>query len=194
MATKQKASPRPPSRRSVLKAVGAGITAGGVFSGTGAAGDHTFANELNTVRASTRKYRDLEAAEADGYEFFGIFDFVGVVYSNPENTGNLGHTDPSSLLFYAPTRSGDIEDEDDVTNTNTILAGIEYHVEGRNAGDQDIFADEEASRKLKVTEAEGWHPNPLGAPITGLHVWVHLQNPDGVFAREHPTIRDRLTD
>lgn len=186
------------TRRTALRATGSlgvGIATGSILVGNAAAGDHTFAHQLNTVRATTRKYRDIATAEASGYSFFAVVDFVGVVYENLSgNIGNTEQTEDPSLLFYAPTRGTDIEDEDDVENTNTILAGIEYHVKGDHGKDQDIFADEEASRELKVTEAEGWHANPAGRPITGLHVWAHLQNPDGVFAKQHPTIRDRLTE
>lgn len=160
-----------------------------------AAGDHTFADQLNTTRDTTRKYEDIATAEYNGYSFSGVFDFVGVVYSNQSNVNNINQTEDPSVLFYAPTRGADIEDEDDVENSNTTLAGIEYHVTPRGAGDQDIFADEEASREFKVTEAEGWHthPNPE-VDLTGLHVWAHLHNDDGVFAKQHPVIRDRLSD
>lgn len=181
------AKPRLTNRRTVLQTLGAGIVGGIASAGTAAAGDDTFARQLNTVRASTRKYRDVATARSDDYERLGTFDFVGTVFNNSDFMGNVGLTDPPANLFYAPNRSGDTEDSD------LILAGLEYHVPGRNAGDQDIFADEEASRRLKVTEAEGWHPNPFGGDFTGIHVWPHLQNPDGVFALQHPTIRDRLT-
>lgn len=175
------------NRRTVLKALVAGLTTGGAFAGTAAAGDHTFANQLNTVRSSTRKYRDVAIARDDGYERLAVIDLVGVVFNNADFMGNTGLTDSPANLFYAPNRSGGTDD------TDLVLAGIEYHVPGRNAGDQDIFADEAASRELTVTEAEGWHPNPFGGDFTGLHVWPHLHNPDGIFALEHATIRDRLT-
>lgn len=180
--------PSDTNRRTVLKSIAAGLTTGAVFSGAAAADDHTFAEQLVTVRASTRKYRDVGVARGDGYERLGVFDFVGAVFNNPEYMGNTAHTDPPANLFYAPNRSGDTEDSD------LVLAGIEYHVPGDDAGDQDIFADEEASRELEETEAAGWHPNPAGGDFTGLHVWVHLENPDGVFALGHTTIKDRLTE
>lgn len=165
-----------------------GLAAGTVLAGLATAGDDTFASQLATVRSATRKYRDVAVAEADGYERVAVLDLVGVVYNNAEFMGNTGLTDPPANLFYAPNRSGDTEP------TDLILAGIEYHVPGRDAGDQDIFADEEAARRLKVSESEGWHPNPFGGEFTGLHVWPHLHNPAGVFALAHPTIRDRLTE
>lgn len=182
------ANPRLTNRRTVLTTIGAGVVGSLASVGTAAAGDHTLAKQLNTVRASTRRYRDVATARADSYERVGVFDFVGVVFNNADFIGNIGHTDPPANLFYAPNRSGDTKDSD------LILAGIEYHVPGDHGEDQDIFADEEASRPLKVTEAEGWHANPFGGDFTGLHVWSHLQNPDGVFALQHATIRDRLTE
>lgn len=196
------AEPRPTNRRTVLKTLGAGAVGSLVTVGTAAAGDDTFANQLNTVRASTRKYRDVQTARANGYQLFGVVKFVGVVLVNPDNLGNLGHGEDPTLLFYAPTRNAEIEGEGDVEDTNTILAGLEYHVTREEGGSPpNIFDDENANRNLKVTEAEGWHPNTLplgdgGAPVDvfGLHVWAHLQNPDGVFALAHPTIRDHLTE
>lgn len=177
--------PRYTNRRTVLRTMGLGIAAAGAFASPAAAGDDVFARQLDTVRSATRKYRDVATARADGYvePEFSPFPPVGHVFINTENIGNVGHDQPPSVLFYAPNGSSGETDDSDL-----ILAGIEYHVLGRDAGDQDIFADEEASRKLAVTEADGWHPNPLGADITGLHVWVHLPNPAGVFNVEHPTI------
>lgn len=194
--------PRYTDRRTVLKTLGTGTVGSMVSVGTAAAGDDTLANELNTVRASTQKYRDVQTARENGYEFFGVVKFVGVVFVNPDNLGNLGHRKDPTLVFYAPTRNAEIKDEEDVENTNTVLAGLEYHVT-REDGDSppNMFDDENAHRSRKVTEEEGWHPNtlPLGdggalVDVFGIHVWAHLQNPDGVFALEHPTIRDRLTE
>lgn len=188
---------RTSSRRSVLKTIGAGLATGGVFSGTAAAGGHTFAEELNTVRETTRKYRDVDVAEADGYNFFGVVPHAGIVYENLEdNLGNLGLTDPPALLFYAPSEDIDVGDTAaDVEDTHLVLAGIEYLVEGRHGDDQDIFDDENASRRLKVSEAEGWHPAPdPNLNVTGLHAWVHMANPNGVFARDHPVMIKRLRD
>lgn len=184
------------NRRTVLRTIGVGVVGSTLAAGITAAGDHTFASELNTSRATTRKYRDIATAEANGYSFFNIIPPVGVIYENlSDNVGNTSQTEDPSLLFYAPTPNADIESEEDVENSNTILAGVEYHVDGRGQGDQDMFADETASRKLKVSEKDGWHSSPKGAPpLTGLHVWVHLQNPNGVFAGPHATIKDRLTD
>lgn len=188
------------SRRAALKAtgrLGIGIATGSVLATNAAAGNHKFAHQLNTVRAATRKYRDVDAAKADDYERLFTFPPVGVIFGNQDYIGNLAHTDPPSLLFYAPNQAGETGNEE------LVLAGIEYHVfvadddEDGEPDDPspDIFDEENASRELKVTEAEGWHYNPgFAGGVWGLHAWVHLGNPDGVFAGPHPTIRRRLTD
>lgn len=187
------------SRRTALKATGGlglGIATGSILVGNAAAGDHTLAHQLKTVRATTRKYRDVDTAMADGYTRLGVLPPVGVFFGDLDNIGNLGHTDPPSLLFYAPNQAGDTENED------LVLAGVEYHVyvdtdEEGNPVDPhpNIFDDEEASRRLRTTESEGWHHNPdFAGGVWGLHAWVHLGNPEGVFAGPHPTIRRRMTD
>lgn len=187
-----------PSRRALIKATGSlgfGIATAGILASTAAARNHTFTHELNTVREATRKYRDLEVAKDDGYRFFGVVPHAGVVYEKlPENLGKLGLTDQPTLLFYAPSEDLDPGDTQEVVErTNLVLAGIEKHVPGRHGNDQNIF-DDEPARNLKVTEADGWHPSPTGANITGLHVWVHRANPAGVFAVNHPIMIKRLSE
>ncbi|WP_396610793.1 hypothetical protein ACH9L7_11220 [Haloferax sp. S1W] len=195
------AKPRFTNRRTVLKTVGAGIVGSMAAVGTTAAGGHTFARQLNTVRKSTRKYRDVDVAKADGYGFFGIVPHAGIVYENLsdylvdfDDAGDLQHTDPPALLFYAP--SEDVEDQDDVDDSNIILAGVEWLVSGRHEqAPANIFDDENSARALKVTEEEGWHPAPdPNLNFTGLHAWVHMANPKGVFTRDHPIMIERLTD
>lgn len=189
------------TRRTVLKASGVAAAGSLAVVGTAAAGGHTFAEELNTVREATRKYRDVDVAKADGYGFFGIVPHAGIVYENLAeylvdfaDAGDLEHTDPPALLFYAP--SEDIEDQDDVDESTIVLAGVEWLVSGRHEqAPANIFSDEDAHRRLKVTEEEGWHPAPdPNLTFTGLHAWVHMANPNGVFARDHPIIVKRLTD
>jgi hypothetical protein len=196
--------PRQIHRRTVLKTVGTGVIASVVSGGTVAAGGDSLAEELNTVRETTRKYRDVDVAERDGYGFFGVVPHAGVVYANPahveSDVENLSHTDPPALLFYAPSEELDATDtEEDVDETSLVLAGVEWLVTPRVTDptfDPDIFSDAEAARELKTTEVEGWHPfpDPNGPDVTGLHAWVHLANPNGVFARDHPLMLERISD
>lgn len=188
------------SRRAAIKTTGSlgiGIATGGILTTTAAASEK-FEGELNTARHTIDKYRRIEKARQNGYSFFGIEAFVGVIFANFDNVGNTKHAEDPSLLFYAPKADSDLttdSEEAEITDENTELAGIEYHVPGRrDPPDQDIFSDEESSREFKVSEADGWHKNPEGANITGLHVWTHLENSNGLFALAHATIQERLTD
>ncbi len=59
------------------------------------------------------------------------------------------------------------------------------------ANPANYFSDEEAPRYLKISEEDGWEPVPDAdgnIAFTALHVWVHHNNPDGVFAPFNPTI------
>jgi hypothetical protein len=144
--------------------------------------------------------RDVDVAQADGYGFFGIVPRAGIVYENLidylvdfVDTGDLDHTDPPALLFYVP--SEDVEDQDDVDDSTIVLAGVEWLVSGRHEeAPANIVDDENSARALKVTEEEGWHPAPdPNLNFTGLHAWVHMANPNGMFARDHPIMIKRLT-
>lgn len=186
---------RASKRRTVLKTIGVGVITGGVVTGAAAAGGHTLAEELNTVREATRKYRNVDVARADGYGFFGIvYEHLGEYLVNFDDAGELEHTDPPALLFYAPTE--DVEDGEDVTDSTIVLAGVEWLVSGRHEeAPADIFDDERSARDLKITEEEGWHSAPSPElSFTGPHAWVHRANPNGVFARDHPIMNKRLTD
>lgn len=200
-------TPRYIHRRTVLKTIGAGVVGSTLSAGTTVAGGHTFAQELNTVREASRKYREVDVAKGEDYGFFGVVPHAGVVYANPANIGNTGHTEDPALLFYAPSEDLNQGDsEEDVDETTLVLAGIEYLVTpwssdpaNDQAIDTDKFDDENAHRELKVSEEDGWHGFPIapGKPghldVTGLHAWVHLANPNGVFARDHPLMLERLS-
>lgn len=71
-----------------------------------------------------------------------------------------------------------------------VLAGVEYEIHATEPGEDppDIFADE--GENLKVSEADGWRrvgPVPEIGDVWAIHVWVHLPNPDGLFAACQPT-------
>lgn len=184
------------TRRELLQRGGhtaGGLALGGIaLSGTAAARTDTFAEQLATVRSTIRKYRGVGSAKLDGYEFFEVAPPVGYVYHNPEFIGNLELTDPPSMLFYIPLKI-----EEEIHESILALAGVEYHVAGdQTANPPDIFDDENTSHELKVTEEEGWHrsPTPDTFDVTGVHVWSHLPNPEGIFHSGHPTIERRINE
>lgn len=194
---------RTTSRRVVLRTVGAGIALRGISSGRAAAnGDSqgAFMEQLATVLSSTYAYRDVDVAMEDGYEELGVVPEppVGLVlersdyFDGPEYVGETDLAEPPALLFYAPFGGRADGDEPD-----PILAGVEYTVSGDRTSDPpDLFTDEDASHDLAVTEEEGWHrsPDPSVHDVTGLHVWLYLDNPEGVFRKGHPLVDHLVGD
>ena len=200
-------------RRPLLKSVGFGLAGTALLTGpVGAASARSddLAHELNTVRAATRKYRDVELAREDGYDTEvspytpGMgFHFVNPTFVAPDEEGSFDLENPPILVYYTtgnynpgPYGLHDPDRDDDLR-----LGGVEFAHLGdveelagqdppADPGDgtpANIFSDEESSRNLKVSEEEGWEWVP-GPNITALHVWVHRGNPAGVFHPTNPTI------
>lgn len=164
------------------------------------------AQQLNTVRQVTKKYRDLETAREDGYVAISPYvPGMGFHLAAPAEAPNPFGTElenPGVLVYYTngsynpdPGEFHDPERDDDL-----ILGAVEYLVQcNKEANPPNIFDDEDSPRNLKVTEEEGWHfedEELLGVGLdceedvgfTGLHAWVHRGNPAGVFHDTNPNI------
>lgn len=183
----------PVSRRSVLKTTGATLLFGGATGTTSAASDE-LAHELNSVRAGTRMYRDVQQARNDGYDHVSPY-VPGMGFHFERGDPARGtDIDTPPILVYFPNGSYDpdpFEPHDPERDEDLVLGAVEYAVESTGPADDpkpDIFSDEESARNLKVSEDEGWHWTP---PLSGhaLHAWVHRGNPAGVFHPENPTIK-----
>lgn len=194
--------PQKTGRRTVLKTLGAGAI-GIALTGTASAQrSDELSRQLNEVRHASKKYRDVSVARADGY---GVLPFtvspytpeMGFHFVNPQlmaadESASVDLSAPPILVYYTTGNydvgPGSIHDPDD--DDKLRLGAVEFgHVgdEGPPGTPMDLFADEDASRTLKVTEAEGWEWVP-GPDITALHVWVHRNNPAGVFHPTNPTL------
>lgn len=191
------------SRRVVLQSIGAGIALSGISGGTvaarggGGSGDSGAAadallEDLATALSVTHKYHRLDEAIEDGYEAFAVMPPVGHIYQQSDYfegatfSGPTELAEPPSLLFYAP-----ISGETDSGDFDLVLAGMEYHAPGDQTSDPpNLFADEDAAYDLAVPEAEGWHRSPVpdALDVTGLHVWLYLANPAGIFHGGHPLV------
>ncbi|WP_336364707.1 hypothetical protein [Halalkalicoccus salilacus] len=187
-------------RRPLLKALGAGAALSAVSGVVSASDDgdddnegaEVFLEDLTTVLSTTHKYRQIDEAIEDGYEEFGVEPPVGHIYrksgyfEGAEFTGPTELTEPPALLFYAP-----IEGEGDCDEFDLVLAGLEYLVSGDQTNDPPtLFTGEDTSYSLTVTEEEGWHRSPVPEVIdaTGLHVWLYISNPAGLFHVGHPIL------
>lgn len=185
-------------RRPLLKSVGLGLAGAALLTGpVGAASARSdeFTRELNDVRAATRKYRNVAMARADGYGAqvspyvpnMG-FHFVNTALIAPDASTPVDRSEPPILVYYA---TGDYNPgpgaiHDPAHDDDLQLGAVEFaHAETGVAG--DVFSDESASRRLSVSEDDGWGPIP-GTPLSALHVWVHRDNPEGVFHPTNPTV------
>lgn len=157
----------------------------------GSTQEATLSRQLNTVRAVTREYRDLETAREDGYVAVSPYvPGMGFHFANSSPPFGTDRDDPPVLVYFtngsynpAPGEAHDPARDDDL-----VLGAVEYIVPGdRTASPPNIFADEASPRLLKVTEEEGWHFESAEG-FTGLHAWVHRGNPAGVFHHTNPNI------
>lgn len=191
------------NRRRLLKAgvATAGIAAAGGVPGSVTArstdwDDFTLSEQLNVVREATQPFKQLENMAEAGYVSAPIplVCSEGLHFDNLERweTGELDPENPESL-FYMVDGDGKLN-----------LGGAEFIVvteldENDEPVDPkpDLFNDEDESRDcdpLRGTrEADGW--NVLEDPATGavlwdLHVWVHEDNPEGVFSLPNPRFAD----
>lgn len=163
--------------------------------GSVSARSDTLSKELNTVRAATRKYKDIAVAQSEGYAIGSPyvpgmgFHFVNGSRVAPDETAEGDLTQPA-ILVYVPTgnyRPGPGELHDSDRDGDLRLAAVEFAHAGTDNASADYFSDEEASRTLKISEEEGWEPIPE-SPFTALHAWVHRGSPAGVFHPTNPTV------
>lgn len=173
----------------MLKAAGSALLFG-VASGSASAGTDRLSAQLDTVRQTTRRYRRIETARADGYGAVSPYvPGMGFHFADGPPFGTALE-DPGVLVYVtngsynpAPGEAHDPAHDDDL-----ILGAVEWLVPGdQEANPPDIFDDDASHRHLRVTEAEGWHFEHEEG-FTGLHAWVHRGNPAGVFHPTNPTV------
>lgn len=179
-----------PDRRTVLKTIGGGLLLGSFGALPAGAQPNVLSQQLAAVRAVTSKYKDIETAREDGYGAVSPYvPGMGFHFADGSPFGT-DLEDPGVLVYVTngrynpdPGAEHDPEHDDDL-----ILGATEWVVPGdREDTSPDIFNDEDSPRNLNVTEAAGWHFEE-DEGFTGLHAWVHRDNPAGVFHHTNPTI------
>jgi hypothetical protein len=152
--------------------------------------------QLDAVRQGAEKYRDINAAIADGYvQTTGVVPNMGAHFNNPDRIRD-GAFDPSEpeILIYKRGKDGNWE----LTGTSFVLprqlvgddhpdgfAGAldNWHVHyalclGRTSGDRTASETECAKRGGTFIESYGWM----------IHAWVFDENPMGVFSMWNPNV------
>jgi hypothetical protein len=129
--------------------------------------------ELEQVRVATSKYADFQVAADEGrIDVSGYVPNMGHHYLNPGLIdGTFDLLNPEFIL-YIPDENGIMQ-----------MVAIEYGVlpeDPNNPGNPpEGFTGDE----------DNWHFNEMIGEWQ-LHVWVALDNPDGVFAMFNPVIGD----
>jgi hypothetical protein len=136
---------------------------------------------IKIVRESTERYKDVSAAEADGYALqFGCVSgpdsgAMGLHYVNGAlvNRGELDPTRPQ-IVIYEPTSNGGLK-----------LIGADFLVladawDKKNQGPPELIG-----QLFHYFE----FPNRFGLPaFYTLHVWAWKDNPNGAFVNWHPNV------
>ena len=136
---------------------------------------------IKIVRESTERYKDVSAAEADGYALqFGCVSgpdsgAMGLHYVNGAlvNRGELDPTRPQ-IVIYEPTPNGNLK-----------LIGADFLVladawDKKNQGPPELMG-----QLFHYFE----FPNRFGLPaFYTLHVWAWKDNPNGAFVNWHPNV------
>lgn len=187
----------PVGRRTALRLLAGGLAVGaGSNVALAQPGSDEFVRQLNTVRTGTQRYRDVAVALDDGYvpvlgyvPGMGFHLVRGDLIADEHGSGPVDGLENPPILVYFTTGDynpspGEPFEADRMEDMR--LGGVEFAYVGDD-GPDDYFADESSSRKLLTTEEDGWEFVPP-AGVTAIHVWVHRNNPKGVFHPTNPTI------
>jgi len=143
------------TRRSVLKAAGAGAVLGSLSLGASAAAEASLDDQLAAVRDATEKYADPQVALEDGYRVLGPFvpgmgwHFISqdAVQSAAQNGLDV---ERPQVLVYGDTGAG--------CDGELVLGAVEYAIPvgARGYGEDsppDIFNDDEGEEHWHVLHA-----------------------------------------
>jgi len=136
---------------------------------------------IKIVRESTERYKDVSAAEADGYALqFGCVSgpdsgAMGLHFVNGAlvNAGVIDATRPQ-IVIYEPTSNGHLK-----------LIGADYLVLAEQWDKKNQGPPELMGQLFHYFE----FPNRFGLPaFYTLHVWAWKDNPNGAFVNWHPNV------
>lgn len=172
-----------------------------------AAGAPNVAADLEAVRAATRRFRDPEVAQAEGYlrdpmdmclvapsegwppqlggmgiHFFRP-DLLEITGTDPRVTGTGTHTDfrEPGVLVYEPRPDGSLE----LVAVENIVFARAWREAGNESppsflGNEYYYMHD--NPETPVDEAHGF------APHWELHVWLYRENRNGTFAQFNPAV------
>ena len=124
--------------------------------------------ELDSVESATERFATLDAALDAGYaDIDVVMQNMGHHYLNADLLDATFQVDEPEILVYAPDAGGTMR-----------LVAVEYAVP---------LALAESAPAGFTGDDDAWDRNETFELWT-LHAWVHLDNPDGVFASHNPEV------
>jgi hypothetical protein len=136
---------------------------------------------VEAVRESTRRFRDVKVAEAEGYSLlFGCVSgpdsgAMGLHYVNLPLVGD-GELDPArpEIVIYEPQPDGRLR----LIGADFLVFADAWHA--NNSATPELMG-----QLLHLFES----PNRFGLPaFYTLHVWAWKHNPNGAFVNWHPQV------
>jgi hypothetical protein len=136
---------------------------------------------LKVVRQATERFKDVSAAQAEGYALqFGCVTgpdsgAMGLHYVNADLVAS-GMLDPMhpQIVIYEPTPSGRLR----LTGADFLVLADQWNA--THSGPPELMG-----QLFHLFEA----PNRFGLPaFYTLHVWAWKQNPNGAFVNWHPNV------
>lgn len=131
--------------------------------------------ELASLRAATSQYQDVEKAEEDGYiQATPFVPEMGFHYVNYDLLdGQIDVYSPQALVY----------DSNDPDHETRNLGAVEYIILDPKKG----RSKESLPTPFTGQTTDDWHyESDLG--FWTLHVWVWLDNPEGVFHPHNPRV------
>jgi hypothetical protein len=130
--------------------------------------------DLETIRRVSASYGDIAEAKAAGYTFEvprcrdnPPEGGMGWHYANPEFLDDTVVVDKPEVLLYEPLADGSLQ-----------LVGVEYVI---------LYKDRARDAAPPVLMGQQFKHND-GDQLWMLHVWLHRENPNGLFATWNPTV------
>jgi hypothetical protein len=137
---------------------------------------------IQTVREATERFKDVTAAEAEGYQLqFGCvsggdFGAMGLHYVNGALV-NSGVIDPAhpQIVIYEPTADGKLR----LIGADFLAVASKWNARHKGQPPQLM------GQLFHLFDA----PNRFGLPaFYTLHVWAWKANPNGAFVNWHPNV------
>lgn len=169
---------RDATRRTVLQTIGAGVAGGLALAGTAGARGGGLKRELAEVRSATARFNDPDNAQSAGYH----------PEDEPPICGMGHHFANMDLLdFTIEKRRPEVMVYGEDDGGNLILGAVEYVAPkfGPYATDPPDSPFDSADPEWDILELPSDAPVPF-TELWTLHVWVHTNNPDGVFNPTNP--------